>query len=1393
MLLVLCMVLSIMPMTALAAGTENAEKPIVYVSIGDSMTNGYCLDGYDGTSGAVNYGVDTYGNKFAAWLAGYTGSITNDQVIFKGTNGTVDHRQLSISGLRSQDIHWILQMDYTDETLMKNIFSMDYNDSGWNADKWYGWGLYGDRYTWSEYGDYDYRYADAAARILAMYHGGNGTGYFTSSYTDDATVQKAISGIKADPYYPQGKSQAKEMGEHKYLQVATEFYQKSMADADIISLAVGNTNFGTHMLSNITDVIMGDDMSFSTEYSIDKAKALAAEDSFAKAKVDAMLSSKDFADIVAACKYLADGDAAKETEIGYIVEYCMISFITGYVGMLNSILELNPDAEIIQIALMNAYENKDGTVEPNTLGALVDLIYTPVNKLLKALPADLMASKTEEDQAKYAEAKFYFAEAPYVSCMVDVFGDDYYSKDGSFVEYPGLLTGTEGYTANKSSIVRDRFVEEIICGDMIFNAMGLRKQDTQENMRNFLYGGKVYNDDGSEAYEGVGAVAYDMMTLTDKASYAAQNAGAAKEYALYLAFENSLIRSGTENVTMDALAGLADIKNAFLAFYPEVLAAIGNARADYYEAAAPVIVAGSNGALTEEQVVSIMAAYEEMKAAVWNGFADYHSALKSATGHTTLEHVLNCSTCMDDGGHGDGVSEQIVKTYNEQLDLLPYSIVAKMAENQTGGLLDGADIKRLCEAADYEAEVYTLVAEKSDGALTKEQVKTLVATEDGVWIVADELTGGEYGASTIKMAYEKGWLDAEQEEQIELLITVREAVLALLAKDDEGNFTNKDKFSSSAAGIRSAIDNAASLAYLLALPQAMSDTLFNDSDMQGALCMNARCLLGTGAGGHPSLGGHNALYNAVLDAYAHITYEWSEDYSTCTATINDKITAEGTVTSEVTTPATCKTMGTTTYTAEFDVTWAQTQTKAVQNIPTTDHSYEAVVTAPTCTEDGYTTYTCAGCGNSYVDDTVTATGHTYEAVVTVPTCTTAGYTTYTCACGDSYVGDEVEALGHTEVIDNAVAATCTTDGLTEGSHCSVCETVIVAQETVPASGHTWDEGTITKHPTEKETGIKVYTCTACDETKEEEIPVLEPGEVVITRISGKDRFKTSLAAADELKAALGVESFQTIILASGENFADALTGSYLAAVKTAPILLHGDKVVEDNITYITKNLAKNGTVYILGGTSSVSETVEQLLKDEGITVIRLAGKDRFETNLKILEEAGVGEKEILVCTADTFADSLSASAVGLPILLVNNNTQELTKAQAEFLGKLEDNKITIVGGVNSVSEKLEKTLADYGTVSRIAGASREETSVLVAEAYFEAPECLVLADSRNYPDGLCGGCLAFALKAPLVLTASGTEEITAEYVQELTLEKAIVLGGSASVSDVSVEIIFAEN
>ena len=127
----------------------------------------------------------------------------------------------------------------------------------------------------------------------------------------------------------------------------------------------------------------------------------------------------------------------------------------------------------------------------------------------------------------------------------------------------------------------------------------------------------------------------------------------------------------------------------------------------------------------------------------------------------------------------------------------------------------------------------------------------------------------------------------------------------------------------------------------------------------------------------------------------------------------------------------------------------------------------------------------------------TAASHTheYKTSITAPTCTEQGYTTYICECGDSYVDDYVDAIGHTEEIIPAVAPTCTETGLTEGTKCSVCTATLTEQKELPANGHTPANAVEENYiaPTCTETGSidKVVYCSVCGEEISRETETLD--------------------------------------------------------------------------------------------------------------------------------------------------------------------------------------------------------------------------------------------------------------------------------------------------------------
>ena len=151
-----------------------------------------------------------------------------------------------------------------------------------------------------------------------------------------------------------------------------------------------------------------------------------------------------------------------------------------------------------------------------------------------------------------------------------------------------------------------------------------------------------------------------------------------------------------------------------------------------------------------------------------------------------------------------------------------------------------------------------------------------------------------------------------------------------------------------------------------------------------------------------------------------------------------------------------------------------------------EHDFEAIdVVAATCTEQGYTVYTCTSCGESYNDNFIPALGHTFVDITVPATCTHKGYVTHFCTtCGYEYSDTFVDEKGHTYT-EEVVAPTCTEQGYTLHT-CSDCG-YSFKDSYVEALGHTYLE--VVTEPTCTEGGYTTYTCETCGEEKV--IPILK--------------------------------------------------------------------------------------------------------------------------------------------------------------------------------------------------------------------------------------------------------------------------------------------------------------
>ncbi|MFK5689780.1 cell wall-binding repeat-containing protein [Ornithinimicrobium sp. LYQ92] len=309
---------------------------------------------------------------------------------------------------------------------------------------------------------------------------------------------------------------------------------------------------------------------------------------------------------------------------------------------------------------------------------------------------------------------------------------------------------------------------------------------------------------------------------------------------------------------------------------------------------------------------------------------------------------------------------------------------------------------------------------------------------------------------------------------------------------------------------------------------------------------------------------------------------------------------------------------------------------------------------------------------------------------------------------------------------------------------------------------------------------------------------LGSGDVPVDRISGSDRYVTAANIA-----AAYPDDVDTVYIATGNQFADALSGAASAAKGIVPTTNGVEPMVTPDGSPAPVLLTRVGglpqatisaiedidpsNIVILGGEVAVSAAVEAQLEGYG-EVTRIAGRDRFETSALIAAQYGTVD-HVYVATGqnEAFADALSGSALaateGVPVLLTR--TDSVPGSITTALEGLGAPDVHVLGGEVAVSDEV---YTELGGDERLAGANRYGTSVAVAERFgysSENPAPVVhVATGLDYPDALAASALAGFQQVPVML--SRQDSVPAQVLDAIVgvdPAQVFLLGGTNALTD----------
>ena len=268
----------------------------------------------------------------------------------------------------------------------------------------------------------------------------------------------------------------------------------------------------------------------------------------------------------------------------------------------------------------------------------------------------------------------------------------------------------------------------------------------------------------------------------------------------------------------------------------------------------------------------------------------------------------------------------------------------------------------------------------------------------------------------------------------------------------------------------------------------------------------------------------------------------------------------------------------------------------------------------------------------------------------------------------------------------------------------------------------------------------------------------------VKRIDGVNRYHTAMNIAES-----AFTKCDRAVLVSGNNFADALSAGNLA--DHAPIFLaEKDAISQGTVNTIYALGVKE--VVIIGGEKSVPKSVEEKLKEKNFKVIRIAGRNRYETSTKLAKQLKAKNKDnVVLASGEKFADALSAA----PYAVQKKQTLVLTDGKTLPKDVKAQDVKTIIGGEKSVNIKgLDK-------VQRISGKNRYETSLEVLK-HMNKTQSAVIADGRDYPDALAAAPYAVKKNTGILLSDDTAIDKIKEYVDSQNISDITLIGGEKSVT-----------